>query len=190
MEIWLDEEWLIAFYGILVGIYRNTDYPITVGVNEGMVSVCIERPLTGIYGFIPFPHFLHRASVLMETMINFHPFADGNKRAALLATFYFLHWNGYDLKIPENADEFTIEIAKGKKNLNDILSWLVRHSKRSFSGVFRNLLCGICLDLDEYFGVGAFLEIFLPLFVPLYPLMFFREKILGKKNTHKKTHHK
>lgn len=185
MEIGLDEEWLIAFYGILVRIYRETDYPITVGINEGMVSVCIERPLTGIYDFIPFPHFLHKASVLMETIINFHPFSDGNKRVALLATFYFMYWNGYDFAIPENADDFTIDIAKGKNNLNDILSWLVRHSRRSFSSVFRNLLCGICLDLDEYFGMGTLLEIFLPLFVPLYPLMFFREKILGKKKNQK-----
>lgn len=182
MEIWLDEEWLKVLYGILVNIYRDTDYPITVGHNEGMISVCIARPLTGIYDFIPFPHFLHKAAVLMETMINFHPFADGNKRVALLATFYFLYWNGYDLVIPKDADEFTIEIAKGKRNLNDILSWLIRHSRRGFFSIFRNLFCGICIRLwENYLGLRVFIDIFVPLFLPLYPFMFFGEKILGRK---------
>jgi hypothetical protein len=179
MEIWLDEEVLKVFYNMLVGIYRDTDYPITVGYNENIIGVCIDRPLTGIYDFIPFPHFLHKATVLMETIINFHPFADGNKRTALLATFYFLYWNGYDLIIPEDADEFTIEIAKGKKRLNEILSWLTRHSRRSFLSIFRHLLCGISIKLwENHKELGEFIEILFPLFVPLYPLLFFREKIL------------
>jgi death-on-curing protein len=182
MEIWLDEELLKVLYDVLVKIYRETDYPITVGYNEGMIGVCIERPLTGVYDFIPFPHFLHKAAVLMETIVNFHPFADGNKRVALLATFYFLYWNGYDLTIPKNADEFTIEIAKGKRNLNDILSWLSRHSKRGFSSILRNLFCGICITLwEDYSVLEGLVGILVPLFLPLYPFLFFREKIAGKR---------
>jgi death-on-curing protein len=179
MEIWLDEEWLKALYRILVDIYRNTDYPITVGYNDGIINVCIERPLTGIYDFIPFPHFLHKASVLMETIINFHPFADGNKRVALLATFYFLHWNGYDLAIPKNADEFTIEVAEGKRNVNDILAWLTRYSKRGFLSITRNLFFQICASLWEESSVfEEFIGLLAPLFFPLYPFLFFRDKIM------------
>lgn len=185
MEIWLDEEWLKVLYGILVNIYRDTDYPITVGYNENIISVCIDRPLTGVYDFIPFPHFLHKATVLMETIINFHPFADGNKRAALLATFYFLYWNGYDLVIPKDADEFTIEIAKGNRKLNDILSWLTRHSRRGFFSILRNLFCGLYIRLwENHLELREFIDVFVPLFVPLYPFMFFREKILsGRKRS-------
>jgi death-on-curing protein len=134
MEIWLDESWLKVFYAILIDIYRDTDYPITEGYNEGMLSVRVERPLTDIYNLVPFPHFLHKATVFMETIARFHPFADGNKRVALLATFYLLYWNGYDLAIPIEADQFTIEIARGNESLNDILSWLVKHSQRNVLG--------------------------------------------------------
>jgi len=182
MEIWLDEETLKFLYVTLVGFYRYTDYPITVGFNEGIISVCIERPKTGIYGYIPFPHFLHKATVFMETIINFHPFADGNKRVSLLATFYFLYWNGYDLNIPEDADEFTIEVAKGKKSLNDILLWLVRNSKRDFFSIYRSRFNEICIRLwERYSHLRPLIEVFVPLFTPLYPFMFFREKILGKR---------
>lgn len=182
MEIWLNEDWLKAFYDILVNIYRNTDYPITVGYNEGMISVCIERPSTDVYSFIPFPHFLHKATVLMETIINFHPFADGNKRVALLATFYFLYWNGYDLEIPEDADKFTIDVAKGKHSLNDILLWLVSHCRRNFTSIFRNLFCGFCITMWEKSPkLRGLVEIFVPLFFPLYPFMWFGHVIRRKR---------
>ena len=182
MEVWLDEEWLKGFYRALFSIYRDTDYPITFGINEGMVNVCIERPLTGIYDLIPFPHLLHKASVLLHTIINFHPFADGNKRVALLATFYFLYWNGYELIIPEDADKFTIEIAKGQHNLNDTLSWLVRHCRRNFLSILTNLFCSICITL--WYGIPQarpFIRGLFPLLLPLYPFMWFMDIIQRKK---------
>jgi death-on-curing protein len=185
MEIWLNEDFLKAFYEILVDIYRNTDYPITVGYNEGMISVCIERPLTDIYNIIPFPHLLHRAAVMMETITRFHPFADGNKRVGLLATFYLLYWNGYDLTIPNDADQFTVEIAQGHKNLNDILSWLVANSKREVFGILRNLFCSFLSIVGDDPIANRLAALFIPLLVPLYPFEFFRGKI--QRSTHAKT---
>jgi len=183
MEIWLDEDWLKLFYSILVDIYRNTDYPITVGYNESIISVCVERPLTDVYNLIPFPHFLHRVAVLMETIASFHPFADGNKRVALLATFYLLYWNGYDLAIPMDADQFTIEIAQGNKSLDDVLSWLMRHSKRGVLSIARNLFCGFIMRLGDNPGAIKIANLSAPLLVPLHPLGFFGAKIHRSKKT-------
>ena len=186
MEIGIDEEWLKVLYDVLVDIYKETDTPITVGYNEGMINVCVERPQTGIYDFIPFPHFLHKVAVLMETIIDFHPFADGNKRVALLATFYFMHWNEYDFFIPENADDFTIAVAKHEKKLNDILSWLVDHSKRGFFSILRNKICYVSISFwGKYPILGSLIEPLIPLFVPLYPLMFFRYKIMSRRRKRK-----
>lgn len=182
MEIWLDGYALKVLYEILVDIYKETDTPITVGYNEGMIEVCIERPQTQIYDFIPFPHFLHKAAVLMEAIINFHPFTDGNKRVALLATFYFLHWNGYDFIIPKDADDFAIEVAKGEKKLNDILSWLWAHSKRGFRSILRHMICQFYILLcNKCPGCIERLDFFIPLLMPLYPIRFFRHKIRSKK---------
>ena len=189
MEIWFDEDWLKAFYQALVEIYRNTDFPITEGYNEGIISACVERPLTDIYSIIPFPHLLHRAAVLMDTVITFHPFADGNKRVGLLATFYLLYWNGYDMKIPIDADEFTIEVAEGHKNLNDILSWLIANSRKDAASILRNLLCGFLTMLGDNRVSEEIANLFVPLLLPLYPLEWFASKIQrSRKKTEKYVH--
>jgi len=183
MEIWLDENWLKAFYEAIVEVYKETEDPITVGYNKSMIQVCIERPLTDIYSMIPFPHLLHKASVLMETIINFHPFADGNKRVALLATYYFLYWNGYDFTIPENAANFTIEIAEGKHTLNNILVWLIENGHSSTFSILRNKLFAFCALLsDERLGLGMFIDALMPYIIPIYPFTFFATHIRRKKN--------
>jgi death-on-curing protein len=184
MEIPIDEDWLISLHEILVHFYRKSDHPITLGYSEGMISVCVERPQTAIYNFIPFPHFLHKATVLMYSVISFHPFVDGNKRVALLATTFYLHWNGYDLAIPEDADNFTIDIAKGKYKLNDILHWLLRNSKRTPYSVLRNLFCGISMWISDKMPTLAeeFGDLLaLLFFFPVGSLLFFRNKILGER---------
>lgn len=182
MEILLDRDVLKSFHAVLVRLYKNTKDPITLGYSEGMVQVCVERPLMDIYNFIPFPHILHKATVLMDTIINFHPFVDGNKRVALLATYFFLYWNGYNLIIPEDAADFTIEIAKGKHNLNNILSWLSHHTVRNFRAILRNKLlsiylwfCGGQSELESAFAIFL-----LPTFFTIYPFLFFRDVIARK----------
>lgn len=182
MELWLDEGWLKAFYEAIVEIYKETEDPITVGYNKSMIQVCIERPLTDIYNIIPFPHLLHKASVLMETIINFHPFADGNKRVALLATYYFLYWNGYNFIIPENAADFAIEIAEGKQNLNSILNWLIRNGRCNALSILRNKLLTFCgLLSNPRLGLGVLMDLLTPYILPLYPLTFFLSRAKPKK---------
>ena len=122
MEIPIDEEWLKTLYDVLIKIYSNTErpiisgFPIVLDYDEGLLSACVERSQTTVFGKAVYPHILQKAAALMHSIINFHPFVDGNKRAALLATNFYLHWNGYKLKIPKDADDFTIAVAKGKRD--------------------------------------------------------------------------
>jgi len=179
MEIKIDEDWLKILYEILFDFYRNSGHPITAGYSEGMISVCVNRPQVWIRNFIPYPHLLHKATVLMHSIINFHPFVDGNKRIALLATTFYLHWNGYDFEIPKDADNFTIDIAKGKYSLNDILNWLLRNSRRTPSSVLNHLLCRNIMKLGEDLPPSSseFLALLaVVFFMPTSALDFFREK--------------
>jgi len=185
MEIWFTEEWLCGLYDTLVELYKNTDYPIAVGYSKSMVSVCIERPQTGIYGKIPFPHLLHKATVLMDTIANFHPFADGNKRVGLLATYYFLHWNGYEFRIPENADEFLIDIVLGKFDLNQICMWLESNSKMTASSVFMNLFCYTLARLGSIPRMRWIFDIFVPIVVPDYPFAYLQYVMIKRKRKSK-----
>src|SRR3972149_7581834 len=118
MEIPLTEEWLERLYYVLIRIYENTEdpirsgFPIVTDFNPAILNVCVNRPRTKIFGKTMYPHVLQRATVSMHSIINFHPFVDGNKRVALLSTYYYLRWNGYTFSIPYDADEYTIKIAK------------------------------------------------------------------------------
>ena len=105
MEIYLTEEWLKQLYNVLIKIYKDTSdpirsgFPIVTDYNSAMLNVCVNRPRTKIFGKTMFPHLLHRATVNMQSIILFHPFVDGNKRIALLSTYYYLRWNGYKFTI-------------------------------------------------------------------------------------------
>ena len=48
-----------------------------------------------------------------------HPFADGNKRAALLTARYVLDYNKYQFTAPNNTVEFITSIASSVDNSQD-----------------------------------------------------------------------
>jgi death-on-curing protein len=144
-----------------------------------MISVCVKRPQVWIRNFIPYPHLLHKATVLLHSVISFHPFVDGNKRIALLATTFYLHWNGYDFEIPYDADKFTIEIAEEKHSLNEILRWIQKNSKITFSSVLNRLACSASMWIGEklpFLSDEYVLLLMLLFFYPQRPIEFFRKR--------------
>ena len=70
------------------------------GVREpGLVESIAVRPKQVVYGTITFPDIFSKAASLMEAIIRWHPFVDGNKRTALLVTNVYLGINGYTLML-------------------------------------------------------------------------------------------
>lgn len=195
-EIPIDEEWLKTLYDILIEFYHNTDRPIISGFpivfdyDESMLSACVERPKTVIGGKAIYPHILQRAAVLMQAIILFHPFVDGNKRSALLATNFYLHWNGYRFVIPNDADEFTKDVAQNKYSLNDILNWLVKNTQRTPSTVIRHWLCigqATTTHLSEIPLSERAQRLTKTFLFPLDAISFFAEKVLQEKRQRKGT---
>jgi death-on-curing protein len=56
----------------------------------------LARPQSGYYADV-----LEEASALCESLLQNHPFIDGNKRAAIVATAVFLRLNGYKLQFDD-----------------------------------------------------------------------------------------
>lgn len=79
------------------------------------------------------------ASVLIESLIQNHPFANANKRTAMMSGYIFLLLNGYELTAPENE---VVEMARGlatkEYSLDELDSWLCNWS-RDFDS--RQLCC-------------------------------------------------
>lgn len=112
-------------------------FKITAGKNDaGILDAIAQRPNQGHYNNTPFPDIYSKAASIMEAIIRWHPFADGNKRTALLATSIYLDINGYHLIVPLSAVRFTVEIAKNKKTdtksnaklMGKITKWIRKHS--------------------------------------------------------------
>lgn len=63
------------------------------GVRDvGALESALHRPQTGYYESI-----VHEAAALLESLVQNHPFIDGNKRVAFAVMDVFLRINGYRL---------------------------------------------------------------------------------------------
>lgn len=72
-----------------------------VGVRDkGALEGAVARPFTAYGGKELFPTPFAKAAALMQTVIQLHPFVDGNKRTGLLAGATLLHLAVYDLAAP------------------------------------------------------------------------------------------
>jgi death-on-curing protein len=61
----------------------------------------------------------------MESLINNHPFVDGNKRTGIAAAALLLRINGYKLTAdPADLEITTLHVAQNKMNLTRITAWL------------------------------------------------------------------
>ena len=71
------------------------------------------------------------AALIVRSIVQGHPFVDGNKRTAFEATDIFLRKNGYFLEIDINEGiEFALAVAKAEASLKAIKEWLEIHSKK------------------------------------------------------------
>jgi death-on-curing protein len=113
--------------------------------HEGMVRVCIERPFSVVYGFEPFKTVVDKAAALMFSVNTFHPFNDGCRRTSLLATYFFLLFNGYHFTIRKDMITLTSKIAKRELKNERAVARLIRQSCTETS----ILLCPENISDDE-----------------------------------------
>lgn len=94
------------------------------------------RPRAAILGQELYPTIEEKAAALMHSIITNHPFVDGNKRTAFLATQEFLRLNGYEIVAKtQEAKELTLAIAEGQLDVPEIANWLCQHIRLISEGV-------------------------------------------------------
>jgi len=114
---------------------------------EGMVEGCLERAMTYVYDFKPFPKLFMKAAAILYAFITFHPFVDGNKRTAFETTKLFLRLNGYELIAPKAGVDFTRAIASRKVNdVEEIAKWLRTYSQRKISYIIASYLLKVIIQ--------------------------------------------
>jgi death-on-curing protein len=93
-------------------------------LNQGALEAAVFRPQTGYYNDLS-----EEAAALLESLVNNHPFVDGNKRVGFAAMHTFLLMNGFDLDLSSKAAfEFMMKtIAEGKFRFALLHEWIAAH---------------------------------------------------------------
>lgn len=72
-----------------------------------------------------------KAAVYAHNIITDHPFYDGNKRTGITTAAMFLMKNGHSLRAKKGEiEDFAVEIAVKKLSIDDIATWLERHTDK------------------------------------------------------------
>ena len=97
--------------------------------DAGALASALARPLNlKAYGK---PSAFELAATYAFGIARNHPFVDGNKRTALVASFTFLALNGYEVNAPEAETVLAfVDLASGKLSEKDLARWLEAHCAR------------------------------------------------------------
>lgn len=92
------------------------------GVRDvGALESALHRPQTGYYETV-----VHEAAALLESLVQNHPFVDGNKRVAFAVVDVFLRINGYTITASSAAihGHMMKLFNKGSFDMEQLVPWL------------------------------------------------------------------
>ena len=72
-----------------------------------------------------------KAAALLHSIINNHPFLDGNKRTSFFSAILFLQYNGWETEFKrKEAVKFVRKVHDEDYTVEQISTWLENHSSR------------------------------------------------------------
>jgi death-on-curing protein len=107
----------LFFHKLLIERYGGAP-----GIRDvGALESALHRPQTGYYATL-----IHEAAALLESLVQNHPFIDGNKRTAFAVVDVFLRINGYTITTDSSAvyDRFIKLLERGVFDMEHLVPWL------------------------------------------------------------------
>jgi len=100
-----------------------------VGIRDlGALESAVAQPRMTFNGDELYPTIVEKASALGFSLIQNHPFIDGNKRAGHAAMESFLMFNGYEISASVDEQVETIlGVASGNIDRDAFTAWLKNH---------------------------------------------------------------
>lgn len=98
----------------------------------GLLFGSVERSKATFDGKDLYVSLFDKAATLMHSLVLNHPFVDGNKRTAYVATVRLLHINGYKFEV--SSDEmisFLLFIENKKPKIDAIAKWIEMRTVKS-----------------------------------------------------------
>lgn len=124
---YLSVEQVLAIHEALIKRYGGSH-----GIhNQGLLESAVFRPQSSVFGQDAYPTLFGKCAVLGYSLIQNHPFIDGNKRTGFAAMHLMLLINGYDITSTTKEEVSMAEkIASGKMRESAIDQWLKKCSKK------------------------------------------------------------
>ena len=106
------------------------------GVRDiSLLLSAVGRPQASFDDEDLYPDLFVKAAALMDSLINNHPFVDGNKRTGIAAAALFLHTNGYRFSGSNTElEKFTLEVALSEHTIEEIAAWFQINTRLIDSG--------------------------------------------------------
>jgi len=94
----------------------------------GALESAVAQPRASFAGEDLYPDLASKATALAFSLINNHPFVDGNKRVGHAALETFLVLNGHELDAAVDASEqIILAVAGGAASREELLDWIRAH---------------------------------------------------------------
>lgn len=124
---YLGIEQVLAIHEILIDRYGGSR-----GIhNRGLLESAVFRPQASAFGKDAYSTLFEKCAVLGYSLIQNHPFSDGNKRTGFACMHLILLINGYDLKSTSKEEiAITEDVASGNVHEPDLVEWLKKHSTK------------------------------------------------------------
>jgi len=117
---WISLSEILAIHEKLLALHGGG-----VGVRDlGLLKSALARPETFL-SYEKKSYIFDLASVYADSIVNNHPFVDGNKRSGFIAAALFIETNGYTFKASE-VDVVTMTLGLADKSLprEEYAKWL------------------------------------------------------------------
>lgn len=125
---YLSEAEVIAINEEMVALYGGLH-----GVKDlNLLRLAVGRPQMSVGFQDAYKTIFDKAAAMFHSIINNHPFLDGNKRTSLFSAVLFLELNGWVLEFKrKEAVKFTLKAHDGDWVVEQISVWFKEHSLRS-----------------------------------------------------------
>jgi len=98
--------------------------------DSNALESALSRPFQTFDNAELYPTVIEKAASLIESILNNHPFIDGNKRTGYVLMRLLLLQHGFDVRASQDEKySFVISIASGELHYDQIVRWLEIHSK-------------------------------------------------------------
>lgn len=98
--------------------------------DNGLLDSALSLPFQSFNNQELYPSIQCKAARLCYSIINNHPFIDGNKRTGILVMLVFLRINNILIQCKDKEIiDLGMGIASGKYDLSYIRKWIILHSK-------------------------------------------------------------